>query len=157
MHVPLIAAIVIATLQVTSPAFKNNDFIPVKYTCEGDNISPQLNIDGIPQGTKTLAVTVSDPDAGNVVHWVQWNIAPSAIIPEKVTDGMMGNNVRSKPGYTGPCPPAGVHHYHFMIYALDSSLSIPAGSSKSDLEAAMQGHILAQGELVGLYQKTKQQ
>ncbi|HLX93088.1 MAG TPA: YbhB/YbcL family Raf kinase inhibitor-like protein [Puia sp.] len=158
MNSPIIGAIVMAALQVTSPSFKNNDFMPSRYTCEGDNISPELKVDGIPQSAKSLAVTVFDPDApnGGVVHWAQWNIQPSPIIPEKVMDGVMGENVRGKPGYTGPCPPSGVHHYHFMVYALDTMLSIPAGSTRSDLDNAMRGHILAQGELVGLYTKTKQ-
>jgi Raf kinase inhibitor-like YbhB/YbcL family protein len=158
MNFPITAAIVVATLQVTSPAFKNNDYIPARYTCQGENVSPELRVDGVPQGAKTIAITVFDPDGGTsgVVHWLQWNIAASAIIPEKIMDGVLGNNVSGKPGFTGPCPPTGIHHYHFMVYALDDSLTIPQNSSKTDLENAMKGHVLAQGELIGLYKKVKQ-
>jgi Raf kinase inhibitor-like YbhB/YbcL family protein len=151
------AALVAAILQVSSPSFKNNDLIPQKFSCEGENISPALKIKEIPHGTKTLAVILFDPDASpdGFVHWVLWNLPPSSKIQEKIMSGAKGNNGSGEIGYTGPCPPTGTHHYQFTVYALDTKLSLPETSGKKELEAAMQGHILAQGTITGLYKKIK--
>ncbi len=151
-----LSVFVASTLTITSPAFKNNQMIPSKYSCEGENTSPALHIEGMPTGTKSIALIVHDPDApmqGGVTHWIAWNIDPAIDIPEKFEGGTQGMNTRQKEGYMGPCPPTGVHHYHFMIYALDGFLTLDKNSSKTDLEKAMEGHILAKGELIGLYRK----
>jgi Raf kinase inhibitor-like YbhB/YbcL family protein len=157
MTVPIAPVIVAAILQVTSPAFKNNNFIPQRFSCEGENISPALQIKKIPDGTKTLAIILFDPDASpdGFVHWVLWNLPPSSEVPEKITIGAKGNNGNGEIGYTGPCPPGGIHHYIFTVYALDTKLNLPETSGKKELEAAIRGHILAQGTITGLYKKIK--
>ena len=144
------------TLYITSNSFPANGSIPGKYSCEGQNIHPALEVKGTPSATQTLALILDDPDAkGGFVHWVTFNIKPGETIMEGGSPGIEGNNGSGKKGYTGPCPPAGsgVHHYHFRVYALDATLDLPEGADRSQLEAAMKGHILAQGDLVGLYQK----
>ncbi|HTR28720.1 MAG TPA: YbhB/YbcL family Raf kinase inhibitor-like protein [Puia sp.] len=154
----IISFFMYATLTITSPAFDANAMIPVKFTCEGASVSPALHIGKLPSQTKSLAIIVHDPDAnrpGGFTHWVVFNIDPAADIPEGFKGGVQAMNGAGKPGYMGPCPPSGTHHYHFMVYALDTRLRIGDDSRKADLEKAMEGHILAQGELVGLYKKTK--
>ena len=149
----------IPKLQVSSPAFTNNSDIPMKYSCEGEEVSPPLSIGDVPAGAKSLAVIVHDPDApvaGGFTHWVIWNISVTDRLPENFKDAEQGLNGAGQPGYKGMCPPTGTHHYHFMVYALDTRLSIDAKTDKAALEKNMQGHILAQGELVGLYKKSKQ-
>lgn len=147
------------SLKITSSAFSNNGNIPMKYTCEGEQISPPLDITGIPAGTKSLALIVHDPDApmkGGFTHWVVWNMDPSTtLIPEAFKSGEQGLNGAQKTGYIAMCPPTGTHHYHFIVYALNTKLDISKQTGKSGLEKAMKGHILAQGELVGLYKKNK--
>jgi len=145
------------TLQVSSSSFKENTMIPSKYTCEGENISPALAIKNIPKQAKTLALIADDPDApnGGFVHWVAFNVDPAGTIKEHTEPGTKGKNGAGKNGYMGPCPPSGTHHYHFRVYALDSKLDLEEGATKAQLEKAMHGHILAQGELVGLYKKVK--
>jgi len=147
------------SLKITSSAFSNNGNIPMKYTCEGEQVNPPLDITGTPSGTKSLALIVHDPDApmkGGFTHWVVWNIDPSTTsIPEAFNAGEQGLNGAQKTGYIGMCPPTGTHHYHFMVYALDTKLDISKQTGKGGLEKAMKGHILAQGELVGLYKKSK--
>jgi Raf kinase inhibitor-like YbhB/YbcL family protein len=153
------SAVITATLVVTSMSFQNNQMIPMKYTCEGESINPQLHIEHVPSGTKTLAIIMHDPDApipGGFTHWVAWNIDPNIKdIPENFQQGNQGKNGSGKTGYTGPCPPKGTHHYHFKVYALDSRLDLDPAIDKKGLEKAMKGHILAEGELIGLYKKTK--
>ena len=149
-----------------SSVFKNNEVIPKKYTCEGENVSLPLQISGIPKDTKSLAIIVDDPDApiGTFVHWVAWNIPPVEKIPEgipkeekveKPLKMVQGRNDFRKIGYDGPCPPRGhgVHHYHFKIYALDTFLDLPPGSTKKDLEKAMKGHVIRRGELIGTFER----
>lgn len=146
----------LSMLDVSSPAFQKDEMIPKKYSCQGENISPALHISGLPANTVTVAIILHDPDApmeGGFTHWVAWNITPNADIPEKFSDGEQGSNGAKQKGYTGPCPPSGTHHYHFMVYALDTKLMLDAKSGKADLEKAMKEHILAQGDLVGLYRK----
>jgi Raf kinase inhibitor-like YbhB/YbcL family protein len=154
----LISVVMNAILAVSSPAFGPNTMIPTKYTCQGASISPALHIGEFPAGTKSLAIILHDPDAGRpggFTHWVVFNIDPTADIPEGYKGGVQALNGAAKAGYVGPCPPTGVHHYHFMVYALDTRLELSAKSGKAELEKAMEGHILAQGDLVGLYSKTK--
>lgn len=144
-------------LTVTSPSFSANGMIPAKYTCQGQQVSPPLQVTGMPSGTKSLAIILHDPDApmpGGFTHWVIWNLPTDGNIAEGFKGAEQGLNGGKQPGYTGMCPPSGVHHYHFMVYALDENLRLDKSSTtKAILEKAMSGHILAKGELVGLYQK----
>jgi Raf kinase inhibitor-like YbhB/YbcL family protein len=150
----------IPKLKVSSTAFVNNGAIPAKYSCEGEEVSPPLIISDVPEGAKSLAIVVHDPDApreGGFTHWVVWNIdVANKTLPENFKGAQQGLNGAGQPGYKGMCPPTGTHHYHFMVYALDMKLSIDPKTDKAGLEKSMQGHILAQGELVGLYKKAKQ-
>lgn len=144
--------------------FKSKHPIPVKYTCDGDNISPPLRFLQIPANAKSLALIVDDPDAprGTFDHWVVWNLPPDL---KELTEGaeelnhlsskpLQGLNGYRKTYYQGPCPPAGnPHHYHFKLYALDQLLSLSEGASKQEVEKAMQGHLLAQAEIIGTYQR----
>jgi Raf kinase inhibitor-like YbhB/YbcL family protein len=143
-------------MDVSSANFKNYQSIPAKYTCEGEDVNPALNIKDIPTNAKSLAMVMYDPDAPGKTfnHWVVWNIPPAETIPENAsTLGVSGMNSAGLKGYKGPCPPSGTHHYHFKVFALDQMLSLQEGSSRLALERAMKGHTLAEGELVGLYQK----
>ena len=144
-------------LKLTSPAFKDNENIPSKYTCQGDDINPPLNIEGIPENAKSLALIIDDPDApmGNWDHWVVWNIPITSKIEEgKVPEGaVQGINDFGKHDYGGPCPPSGTHRYMFKLFALDTPLDINENSEKGDVENAMQAHIIAETKLVGLYSK----
>jgi Raf kinase inhibitor-like YbhB/YbcL family protein len=145
------------TLTVQSSAFKNDGKIPTQYSCEGKGINPPLTITGIPTATVSLALIVDDPDApnGTFDHWVMWNIPPTGKIDENSAPGVQGKNGRSENKYTGPCPPSGIHHYYFKVYALDTKLSLPMSTDKKALMEAMIGHTLAKGELVGTYEKKK--
>jgi Raf kinase inhibitor-like YbhB/YbcL family protein len=142
-------------LTITSTAFKSGQMIPNKYTCKGSNVNPSLHIDGIPEGTKSVTVMMVDPDAmveGGFTHWLAWNFDPTMLeIPENYKGGVQGMNMNKRVGYYGPCPPQGTHHYHYKVYALSERLKIPASSDRKKVEAAMEGKILAQGELVGIY------
>ena len=144
-----------ADLSVKSSAFENNKPIPKKYSCDGEEVNPPLTVEGIPAATKTLALVIDDPDAprGTFDHWVVWNIAPTGKIDENKVPGVEGLNSARQHGYLGMCPPSGKHRYFFKVYALDSKLDLKAASGKKDLENAMQGHVLAKGELVGLYKR----
>jgi Raf kinase inhibitor-like YbhB/YbcL family protein len=141
-------------LTVKSSAFENNQQIPAKYGCRSDATNPPLTIAGIPKETKSLALVMDDPDApsGTFDHWVVWNIPPSTTkIGENTVPGTEGLNSSGERGYTCPYPPSGTHRYFFKVYALDVELLLGANTEKKDLEKAMSGHILAKGELVGLY------
>lgn len=148
---------------ITSSAFKEAGMIPPKYTCDGQNISPPLNWQQTPQGVKSFALISDDPDApvGTWVHWVMWNIPaevnglPEGVQPIKeLPDGSkQGISDFHRPGYGGPCPPSGTHRYYFKIYALDTKLDLPDNSTKQSLLAAMKGHILAEGSLMGKYKR----
>jgi len=148
------------TLTVTSSSFQNNGSIPSKYTCEGKQINPPVQVKGLPVGAKSLALILHDPDApmqGGFTHWVMYNIPVSGKIDEDYKGADQGLNGAKKAGYIGMCPPTGTHHYHFMVYALDTELKLDKTTTdKAALEKAMQGHILAQGDLVGLYKKQGQ-
>ena len=149
----------IASLTVTSPAFAPSTMIPEKYSCQGTNINPPIHIDGIPPETKSMVLIVNDPDApvaGGFKHWVMWNIDQTMPdIPEGYHGAVQGFNSFKKKGYNGPCPPQGTHHYHFMVYCLNSLINIPTDSYGDKVERAIKGRIIAQGELIGLYSKTK--
>ena len=145
------------TMKIISPAFKEAGMIPAEYTCTGDDISPELNIEGVPANAKSLALICDDPDApmGTWDHWVVFNIPASATKIAKATEpqGTAGKNSWGKTGYGGPCPPSGVHRYFFKAYALDIMLDLPSGSNKKAVESAMKGHVVAQTQLMGKYQK----
>jgi Raf kinase inhibitor-like YbhB/YbcL family protein len=120
-------------MKLTSPAFEHNKSIPSKYTCQGEDVNPALAIDDIPEGTKSLALIVDDPDApmGTWVHWVVYDIAPtSRIIDENSIPGKQGINDFRKKNYGGPCPPSGTHRYFFKVYALDTQLNLEEGINK---------------------------
>ncbi|WP_036678806.1 YbhB/YbcL family Raf kinase inhibitor-like protein [Daejeonella oryzae] len=140
-------------LKVSSPSFLNDGFIPAKFTCDGINVNPPLNIEHIPEDAKCLAMIVDDPDApaGNWVHWLVWNIPVTHHIKENEIHGIEGFNDFHQHHYAGPCPPEGTHHYFFKIYALNALLNLPLNTRKLQLEKAMSEHIIAFGELVGLY------
>jgi Raf kinase inhibitor-like YbhB/YbcL family protein len=151
----MITIIANSTVSVHSPSFIYNGPIPLKYTCEGENINPEIDIAELPEETKSMALIVDDPDApnGTFVHWVMWNIPPVKVIRENSSPGIEGKNGKMENKYQGPCPPSGVHHYHFHIYALDSELNLDPNTDKSKLVKAMNGHILGTGELIGTYTK----
>ena len=149
-------------LEIKSPDFAAGGTIPRQFTCDGEDRSPALEWNAPPQGTKSFALIGDDPDApvGTWVHWVVFDLPASARgIPqnfpktEQSADGArQGRNDFKKIGYGGPCPPPGKpHRYFFKVYALDTQLNLQAGSSKKDVEKAMQGHVLAQGEYMGRY------
>ncbi|MFH0856054.1 MAG: YbhB/YbcL family Raf kinase inhibitor-like protein [Candidatus Omnitrophota bacterium] len=142
-------------LQLKSPAFENNGFIPVKFSCEGKDINPAFVIEGVPPGTESLALIADDPDApgGMWVHWVVCNIAPIGRIEENSVPGEQGTNDFGKKSYAGPCPFSGIHRYFFKLYALDVMLNLSEGFRKPELEKAMDAHILAKAELTGLYKR----
>ena len=143
-------------LSVKSPAFEENKQIPKKYSCDGNDINPPLSIEGVPKETKTLALLMDDPDApsGTFDHWVVWNIPRSTVkIGENTVPRTEGINSARQRGYMGPCPPSGTHRYFFKVYALDTELNLGDNSRKKDVEKALKNHILAKGELIGLYSR----
>ena len=153
----------IKMLKVSSPAFSFMSLISPRYTCDGENVNPQMVIEDIPLETKSLAIIVEDPDAyGKTwVHWLVWNISPSETIKwsippiftikEDSAPGLEGKNDFGNIGYDGPAPPNGKHRYSFRVYALDDTLELKRGSLKSDLVNEMDSHIIGFGELVGVY------
>ncbi len=143
-------------ITTTSTAFTEGGTIPQLYSCDGQNISPPLAWTGVPTPTASLALIMDDPDApsGIFVHWVLFNLPAnsSGLEQGKNGGGIEGTNDFRKLGYGGPCPPRGSNHrYFFKVYALDTRLDLKAGATKSQVENAMKGHILAQGQLVGRY------
>jgi len=142
-------------MKITSPEFGNNEYIPIRFSGEGEDINPPLVVEGIPKEAKSLALIVDDPDAvrGTWVHWVVYNIPVTERIDENSVPGTQGTTDSGSQAYHGPCPPSGTHRYFFKIYALDNTLSLQAGARKPDLEKAMQGHILDKAELIGLYKR----
>ena len=156
-------------MYVTSPAFEKQGAIPKRFTCDGEDISPALAWSNAPEGTKTFALIVDDPDAPDPanprmtwVHWVMYNIpATASSLPEGAADKdlpkgtLHGLNDWKKTGYGGPCPPIGNHRYFHKLYALDVVLPDLKQPTKAKLEKAMEGHVLSKAELVGLYQRKK--
>lgn len=148
----------IQNMKIESPIFENNSSIPLKYTCDGEDVNPPLEISEVLENTKSLVLIVDDPDApgGTWVHWTVWNISPETEeVGENSTPdgGEEGITDFGKPGYGGPCPPSGTHRYFFKLFALDTILDIDSSSKVSDIEKAMEGHILDQAQLIGLYQR----
>ena len=151
------------TIKITSTAFEDNGMIPAKYTCQGQDISPPLKWEAVPEGTVSIALICDDPDApmGTFVHWVLYNLPGNTNelaedIPREKTlpnGAKQGMTDFGRVGYGGPCPPSGTHRYFFKIYALDAKLDLPDGAGKSQLVQAMEGHIIAQGQLIGKYKK----
>ena len=146
------------SIQLTSDAFANGQSIPSKYSCKGKNISPALAWTEPPAGTQSLALIMDDPDApgGTWVHWVLFNIPASThnLQEDLPTSGMsMGKNSWGDMRYGGPCPPSGTHRYFFKLYALDTTINLLPGATKEQVLEEMEGHILAQGELVGTFSK----
>lgn len=142
------------TLQLKSPAFANNGVIPTQYTREGDNINPELSLSGLPDTTRSLALVVEDLDAPEGFdNWIMWNIPPRDRIAENSSPGAQGRNSLNENKYCGPCPASGVHRYRFIVYALDTRFDLPITTDKKLLRGAMQGHIIAQTELYGLYKR----
>jgi Raf kinase inhibitor-like YbhB/YbcL family protein len=152
-----------AAFTLTSAAFANDATIPARFTCDAgmQNPSPALAWKEAPAGTKSFALIMHDPDApmaGGFTHWVLFDIpASTTSLPEAFQPGSLGvsgNSGFRRAGYGGPCPPSGVHHYHFMLSALDvATLGLPAGATKADVEKAMEGHVIGKAELVGVYQR----
>lgn len=151
------------SFQLTTDAFPNEGPIPKKFTCDGQDVSPELDWTDPPAGTRAFSVIVDDPDApaGTWVHWVLYDLPPDAHnldegVPKKdrLSNGAcQGRNDFGKIGYNGPCPPRGsVHRYFFKLYALDSETKLKPGAAKRDLERAMKGHILAESERIGKFQ-----
>lgn len=152
-------------LQLTSSAFQTESDIPKEFSCDGRNISPDLSWSGAPAGTKAFALVMHDPDApisGGYTHWLVYNIPANVNhIPQHAPaqdrlpgGGRQGKNDAGNYGYMGPCPPSGTHRYYFRLYALDQELDPGAGASKADMEKALQGHVLAQAELLGRYKRS---
>ncbi len=156
-------------LTLTSTAFEPNGSIPPKYTCDASppagGTIPPLSISGTPGGAKSLVLIMDDPDIPESVkqsrgievfdHWVVFNIPPETTLVAEGAEpaGVLGRNGAGRPGYTGPCPPDREPRYFFKLYALDTELTLPEGASKADVETAMEGHILAQTELIGRYER----
>jgi Raf kinase inhibitor-like YbhB/YbcL family protein len=141
-------------VRLTSPAFDYGRMIPVRFTVDGDNVSPPLVVDDLPTGTTSLALIVEDPDVegGTWVHWVAYDIDPAASIGEGVEDlGTPGHNSWRRRGYEGPKPPTGMHRYLFRVYALDCTLRLPEDLDRRELDQAMEGHVLADAALMGRY------
>lgn len=154
-HPEATVAIDYIPLKVSSAAFQQEELIPLKYTCDGKNVNPPLDIENIPEEAKCLALIVDDPDApaGTWVHWLVWNIPVTHHIRENEVHGTEGMNDFQQPHYGGPCPPSGTHRYFFKVYALNALLDLPPGARKHRLEKAMSEHIIAFGELIGMYKR----
>jgi Raf kinase inhibitor-like YbhB/YbcL family protein len=156
-HTDEMKAVDYKQLIVSSTAFDDGKEIPSKYTCDGINVNPPLEVEHIPEEAKTLVLIVDDPDApnGTWVHWIVWNIPITHHIRENEIHGIEGWNDFERHHYGGPCPPSGTHRYFFKVYALDAPIDIPRNSVKQTLEKAMSEHIIGFGELVGLYHRKK--
>lgn len=158
------------TLTIQSSAFANNEVIPKRFTGDGEDISPPLSWSGVPDGAKEMALICDDPDAPSPQPWVHWVIYKIPSGTTSLEEGILRTATLTTPqgvmqganswgsgnvGYRGPAPPPGhgVHHYHFKLYALDAALDVSPGVTKEQLLSAMEGHVLAQGELVGTYQR----
>jgi len=159
------AAIALATfgagggkMKITSPAFQEGGTIPEKFSKNGQNVNPELRIEGAPAEARSLALIVDDPDApvGLFTHWLVWNVDPKTteIAENSVPKGgLQGTNDFPGQRYDGPQPPSGTHRYYFKIFALDQTLDLKPGAKRRDVDAAVKGHVIAQGELMGRYSK----
>lgn len=145
-----------AVMKLTSQAFSHETPIPTRYTCDGADVSPPLQLSEVPTDTVSLALVMDDPDApvGVWDHWVEYDIEPREAIAEAVTElGTAGRNSWDRTGYGGPCPPGGTHRYFFTVYALDTELGLEAGADKAAVLAAIDGHVLDQATLMGTYSR----
>jgi hypothetical protein len=144
-------------MKLTSPDFTDNGNLPAKFTADGREINPALNIEGIPQGTQSLVLIMDDPDAprGTFTHWVVFDIPATGRIEEDSVPGKLGLNSIGEIGYVSPMPPSGTHRYVFKVYALDRKLGLAEGAKRAAIEQAMQGRILGQAELTGKYKRSK--
>ena len=152
-------------MNITSPAFTDQAAIPPAYTCDGQNTSPELRFDSVPEAAVSLALIMYDPDVpktiredGLWVHWVLWNISPSCtgIAANSVPSGaIVGRSTSNVNAYGGPCPPDGEHRYFFVLYALDTNLTIPPTSSKQEVETAVEGHVIETAQLMGVYTRVQ--
>jgi len=150
-------------IKITSSAFEDGGLIPAKYTCDGADVSPPLQWDTVPEGTRSIALICDDPDApmGTWVHWVLFNLPSDAkeLVENIPSDKILPDGARQglsdfgRVGYGGPCPPGGTHRYFFKIYALDTEVGLQAGADKRRLLKTMEGHILSQGQLIGKYKR----
>lgn len=143
-------------MRLRSDAFQSGEMIPRRYTCEGKNINPPLDIHDVPEDTKSLVLIVEDPDApdGTFVNWVVYNIPPVRMIRENSNPGTPGVNSNNQEKYAGPCPPSGIHRYFFKCYALTAELPLNRGASKNGVIGKMQGVMLESTELMGKYHKS---
>lgn len=152
-------------INIESRNFEEGGFIPSKYTCDGENISPQLSWTCSVEGVKTYAIIVEDPDVpgGDFTHWIVYNIpswinsmmentTPAKNIPDEI---LMGTNDFGRIGYGGPCPPSGIHRYFFRIYGLNTAVHLDSGAMKKEVMKKIEGHIIARGELMGKYQRQR--
>ena len=144
--------------KLSSPAFQDSGLIPQKFTCQGDNVSPELNWNEAPANTKSFALIMDDPDApgGTFTHWVLFDIpaATKQLAEGQPPIGTGGNNGLSQTGYMGPCPPSGIHRYYFRLYALDApSLNLKAGASRSAVEAALKNHVIGAADAMARYEQ----
>ena len=149
-----------AKMKITSSAFQEGGDIPSKFSRDGQDINPALRIEGTPSNAKSLLLIMDDPDApvGLFTHWLVWNIDPKTteIAEKSVPKGaVQGTNDYPTLGYGGPQPPSGTHRYYFKTFALDQRLDLKAGAKRADVDAAMRGHVIAQGELMGRYSRQK--
>jgi Raf kinase inhibitor-like YbhB/YbcL family protein len=165
-RLPLLASLLLALsvsaragdFRIASPDFTDGASIPARFTCEGQNISPALAIIGAPATAKSLVLIVDDPDApgGTFTHWLVWNIPPATSrIPSDAAPSAarVGTDDFGTLGYSGPCPPSGTHRYFFRLSALDTTLNLPMGASRREVDAAIQGHVIATASLMGRYAK----
>jgi Raf kinase inhibitor-like YbhB/YbcL family protein len=150
-------------MEITSQAFGQGEMIPPRYTCNGENVSPPIAWKGVPDGTRSITVICEDPDApmGIWVHWVYYDIPPQASpLPENIpaeerpaAGGTQGITDFLTIGYGGPCPPSGTHRYFFRVFAVDTELNLPPGSTKEEVLSSMEGHLLGMGELMGRFSR----
>jgi hypothetical protein len=150
-------------IALTSSAFEEGEMIPRRFTCDGADVSPPLKWESVPEGARSIAIICDDPDApmGTFVHWVLYDLPPDVTeLPESVPNAptlpngaTQGTSDFGRMGYGGPCPPGGTHRYFFKIYAVDEKIGLPPGASKADVLNAMEGHIRAQGQLMGKYRR----
>jgi Raf kinase inhibitor-like YbhB/YbcL family protein len=142
-------------LVIKSPDFEHEGEIPSKFTCDGKDINPTLEIEAIPKATKSIVVLMEDPDSrsASMNYWVRWNLKPTGVVEEGTAAGVRGTNSMGKTSYLGPCPNAGSHRYFFKVYALDQMLDVSENSDKWKVQEAMKNHVLASGEIMGWYRR----
>jgi Raf kinase inhibitor-like YbhB/YbcL family protein len=148
------------TMKLISPDFSDGGNIPERFTCDGEDISPTLRIEDVPEAARSLLLIVDDPDApvGTFTHWLMWNIRPDVTeIAENspLSEAVQGVNDFGRSRYGGPCPPSGVHRYYFKLYALDTTLQLPAKSKRKVVEAAIKGHTISEATLMGRYARKR--